>query len=426
MVSIAVPERARSTVVTLSVEQVLSRGRVGRAAAMLGPAFVAAIAYVDPGNFSTNFTAGAHYGYRLVWVVVLANLMAMPVQFLSAKVGIVTGLSLPEVCRDHCPRSVAWILWLQAELIAVATDLAEFIGAAVGLNLLFGVPPILSGVITAAAAFVLLGLQTRGARAFERVICFLLLLIVAGFLYQLLHSGTNAHAAVGGLIPSIPSSGALYLSAGIIGATMMPHVVYLHSSMTSRRVECADDSDRRFSLRFERVDVIVALGVAGLINVAMLLIAARVFAHHAPLSTSLNDIHRGLADTLGGGMALAFAGALLVSGVSSSGVGTLAGQTVMAGFLDLRIPLVLRRGVTMVPALGVLALGINATDVLNFSQVVLSFGIPFALVPLLLITRNATIMGSFSNPRWVTAAMSIVIGAVVLLNGSLLYQQFLT
>ncbi len=413
-----------SPVTQLSLRQTLQRGRVRGTTALLGPAFIAAIAYVDPGNFSTNFTAGAQYGYRLVWVVVLANFMAMPVQFLSAKIGIVTGRSLPELCRDRCHPAVRGGLWVQAELVAMATDLAEFLGAAIGLNLLFGVPALPAGLITAVIAFAVLALQSRGSRPFERAICFLLLIIFAGFGYQLVVGGTDTSAATAGLVPSFQGSGSVYLAAGIIGATMMPHVIYLHSAMTSRRVQCVDDHDRVRLLRFQRWDVIAALGLAGLINLSMILIAAHTFRGSAHSAASLSDIHRGLGAIIGGGTALAFATALLASGISSSSVGTLAGQEVMSGFLRIRIPLLIRRAVTMAPALIVLALGLDATQILNFSQVVLSFGIPFALVPLVLVTRSRAIMGSFVNPRWLTAAMVAVTTVVVALNAWLLSNQF--
>ena len=407
------------------VDQVLAKGRVRGTVAMLGPAFIAAIAYVDPGNFATNISAGAEFGYGLVWVVVLANLMAMPVQFLSAKIGVVTGQTLPEACRDRYRAPVRWALWLQAEVVAMATDLAEFVGAALGLYLLFGVPMLPAGLITAVVAFVVLGLQARGYRAFERAIAAMLLLIIGGFTFELFVIGPEPDQALAGLAPSLPGSGSAYLAVGIIGATVMPHVVYLHSALTSRRVACADDADRRRVLRFERWDVVIALGLAGIINLSMLMVAAKLF--HGTGNTDVGGIeeaHAGLATLAGGGAALVFAVALLASGISSSSVGTFAGQVVMAGFLDLRIPLMLRRLITMLPALAVLALGVNPTDALNFSQVMLSFGIPFALVPLLLVTRDRAVMGGFANARWLTRLMAAITAVIIGLNGYLLYDQF--
>lgn len=408
----------------LSLAQVVGRGRLRASVVLFGPAFVAAVAYVDPGNFSTNFIAGSRYGYRLLWVVVLANLMAMPVQYLSAKVGIVTGRSLPEVCRERCRPALRLLLWLQAEIVAIATDLAEFVGAAIGLNLLFGVPPLTAGLITAVAAFVVLGMQSRGARSFERAIFLLLMIVTGGFAYQLAHLGAPDPSIATSLLPRFSGAGSVYLSAGIVGATLMPHVVYLHSALTSGRVETADDSQRRRYLRFERWDVVVALGAAGLINLTMLVVAARVFHHPGVHVTSLAEIHRGLGASLGGGAALAFAIALLASGVSSSSVGTFAGQVVMAGFLHRGIPLYLRRAITMAPALVVLALGVNTTSVLTFSQVLLSFGIPFALIPLLLVTSSRAIMRDFVNSRRMILGGGIIVLVVVALNLALLWSQF--
>lgn len=407
----------------VSVRQLAARGRVRGTAAMLGPAFVASVAYVDPGNFATNFTAGSQFGYRLVWVVVLASLMAMPVQFLSAKVGIVTGRSLAELCREHTSPVVRFMLWFQAELVAMFTDLAEFVGAAIGLYLLFGVPPLAAGGITAVAAFVVLGLQARGARPFERAVCLLLLVIFAGFGYQLMYAGADTSAVSAGLVPGFAGDTSVYLASGIIGATMMPHVIYLHSALTARRVRCVDDDDRRRLLRVERGDVVVALGLAAVINLSMLVIAAQAFVPGSG-EVSLEGIHDGLGTAIGGGAALAFAVALLASGISSSSVGTFAGQEIMGGFLHRSIPLVTRRLVTMVPALAVLALGLDATQALTLSQVVLSLGIPFALVPLIVISSNHTIMGRFRNARWLTVTMSTIASAVIALNIILIANQF--
>ncbi len=401
------------------------KGPVRRAAALLGPAFVAAVAYIDPGNFATNFGAGAGYGYLLVWVVVLANAMAMLVQYLAAKVGVVTGKDLSELCREHFPRPVSIGLWAQAELIAMATDLAEFVGAAVGLNLLFGVPLLPAGLITAVVAFGLLALEQRGYRRFELAIIALLALIFLGFLYDLTLVGASVPSAIAGLIPRLDGPGSVLLAVGIIGATVMPHVVYLHSALTKRRIRPADHDERRTLLRWARIDVCIALGVAGVINLSMLLIAASLF-HTAGLTDvdTIEATHAGLAHYVGGGAALAFAVALLASGLSSSSVGTYAGQVVMQGFIRTSIPLFLRRGLTMLPALTVLALGLPTTASLVISQVVLSFGIPFALIPLLLITRRRDIMGPFTNQRITTATAGLIVGIIIALNIYLLYITF--
>jgi manganese transport protein len=397
-----------------------SRGRTRGVVALLGPAFVAAVAYVDPGNFATNFSAGARFGYALAWAVVGANLMAMLVQYLSAKTGVATGRDLPELCRAELGGAVSAGLWVQAELIAMATDLAEFIGAALGLNLLFRVPLFPAGLITAVVAFGILALEQRGYRAFELAIAGLLGIVLLGFAYDLATVGASPGGIASGLVPHLASD-RLLLVSGIIGATVMPHVVYLHSALTKSRVRCRDDAERRELLRFQRVDVVVALGAAGLVNLAMLFVAASVFHHTgAPGADSIEAAHAGLARLVGGGAALAFAAALLASGLSSSSVGTYAGQVVMQGFVRRRIPVFARRALTMLPALVVLGLGLPATDSLVISQVVLSFGIPFALVPLVMLTRRADIMGPLVNRRVTTAAAACIAGLIIALNVFLL------
>jgi manganese transport protein len=402
-----------------------AKGRRRTFLALMGPAFVAAVAYIDPGNFATNFSAGAEFGYLLVWVVVAANVMAMLVQYLSAKVGVVTGKDLPELCRQHFGRPVSIGLWAQAELIAMATDLAEFVGAAVGLNLIFRVPLLPAGLITAVIAFVILALEQRGYRRFELAIIALLAIVLLGFLYDLILVGASVPGAVGGLIPRLRGPDSVLLSVGIIGATVMPHVVYLHSALTKDRIAPTDDTERRTLVRFARKDVYIALSLAGIINLAMLLVAANLF--HTAGRTDVDSIeaaHAGLRHYVGGGAALAFAVALLASGLSSSSVGTYAGQVVMQGFIRKRIPLFARRAVTMVPALAVLALGLNTTTSLVVSQVILSFGIPFALTPLVMLSRRRDVMGEFVNRRITTITASTVVGIIVTLNIYLLYITF--
>ena len=391
--------------------------------ALLGPAFVAAVAYIDPGNFATNFSAGAKFGYALIWVIVAANVMAMVVQYLSAKTGVATGRDLPELCREHLPRSVSSGLWVQAEIIAMATDLAEFVGAAVGLNLLFHVPLFPAGLITAVVAFAILTLEQRGYRRFELAIAALLGIVLLGFAYDLTLVGADSGGVAAGLVPHFPGGDGVLLAAGIIGATVMPHVVYLHSALTKSRVSCRDDSERFELLRFQRLDVVVGLGVAGLINLSMLMVAASVFHRAGGVNAdSIEAAHAGLGRLVGGGAALAFAVALLASGLSSSSVGTYAGQVVMQGFIRRRIPLMVRRGVTMLPALVVLGLGLPATDSLVISQVVLSFGIPFALVPLWMLTRRVDIMGPFVNRTITTVALGVITTMIVALNLYLVYD----
>jgi manganese transport protein len=404
-----------------ALEQLLARGRVRATLAMLGPAFVAAVAYVDPGNFATNVQGGARFGYMLLWVVLLANLMAMLIQYLSAKLGVVTDHNLPELCRQHYPRPVAWGLWVQAEVMAMSTDIAEFLGAALGLNLLFHVPLVPAGIITGVIAFAILELQRQGYRRFELAITGLLGIIFLGFIYEALKIGPSASSSASGFIPHLSGTQSLYLAVGIIGATVMPHAIYLHSALTQGRMPVRNDDERSRVLKFERLDVMIALGLAGIINLAMLAVAAALF--HTPQLSSLNTIteaHAQFGRLVGGTAAIAFAVALLASGASSSSVGTYAGQVVMAGFINLRIPLLVRRAITMIPALIVLALGVSPTSALVLSQVVLSFGIPFALIPLVLLTRRPEIMGKHVNKpittkvAWATAALITTLNVFLL------------
>jgi manganese transport protein len=398
------------------------RRRVKRVAPWFGPAFVAAIAYADPGNFATNFTGGATFGYLLIWVIVTANLMAMLIQSLSAKLGLVTGRDLAQLCREHLPRPVSRGLWVQAELVAMATDLAEIIGGALALYLLFGIPLPVGGLITCVVAFGLLGLHRRGVRRYESAIAGLLGVILLGFLYNALRAGADAGGMAAGMVPSFAGVDSLLLATGILGATVMPHVIYLHSALTKSR---SDAPDLKLALRCQRADTLIALGAAGLVNLAMLVIAAQLFfGSGIPGTDTLEGIHAGLGLTLDGYAALAFALALLASGFASSSVGTHAGQVVMQGFINRTIPLTLRRLITMAPAMAVLLLGIDPTAALVWSQVVLSFGVPFALVPLVWLTRRPDIMGEHVNHR-VTTAVAVVVAALIIgLNAFLLVRTF--
>ncbi|MEW9508574.1 Nramp family divalent metal transporter [Streptomyces bacillaris] len=385
--------------------------------AFYGPAFVAAVAYVDPGNFATNFQAGANFGYLLVWVLVMANVVAMFIQYLSAKTGLATGKDLAALCGQRLPKPVAAGLWVQAELVVMATDLAEFVGAAIGLNLLFGVPLFPAGLATAVISFALLALQSRGYRPFELVTTFLLAVIGFGFLYQLVAvGGPDGGQLAEGLVPRLAGTESLTLAVGIIGATVMPHVIYLHSAVTAGRLRPVGERAMRTALRALRTDCVGGLGMAGLINLAMLCVAAVLF-HGAGggFDGSLTGAHEHLGRLVGGMAALAFAVALLASGLSSSGVGTYAGQVVMDGFVRRRLPLLLRRGLTMLPALVVLALGVSPDDALIGSQVVLSFGIPFALAPLVYFTSRPALMGTLVNRRvttWTGAVICVVLSAL--------------
>lgn len=406
------------------LQRTRARGRIRGRVALIGPSFVAAVAYVDPGNFATNIEAGSKFGYLLVWVVVMSSLMAMLVQYLSAKAGLATGQNLPEIAHDQFGRTTRFGLWVQAEVVAIATDLAEFVGAAIGLNLLFGIPLFPAGLITAVVAFGILALQQRGYRRFELAIAAMLALVALGFVYDLVAVGhQSASGIAGGLVPGLAGSDSLVLVVGIIGATVMPHVVYLHSALTQNRISPRNDGERRELLRWLRVDVGLGLGIAGLINLTMMLVAAALFFRIGATDIdSIEAAHQGLLTYVGGGAALAFAVALLASGLSSSSVGTYAGQVVMQGFMDWRIPLFVRRAVTMAPALVVLALGLPTTDTLVLSQVALSFGIPFALVPLIMFTRRRDIMGPMVNQRRTTIAASVIAAIIIGLNLYLIFD----
>jgi manganese transport protein len=390
----------------------------------LGPAFIAAVAYIDPGNFATNIAGGAKYGYLLCWVVVSANLMAMLVQTLSAKLGIATGRNLPETCRDNFRRPVSFGLWLQAEAIAMATDLAEVLGAALGLNLLFGMPLFPAGLLAGAGAFAILALQRYGFRRLEAVIAALVGVIVVAFAFEVfLAKPSPAETVKHIFVPGFEGTDSVLIAAGILGATVMPHVVYLHSALTQNRVVGRDETEKKRIQRFERIDVIIAMTIAGFVNLSMLTIAAAVFFGLG--IESIEDAYSSFETELGGGAAALFGIALLASGFSSSSIGTMSGQVVMQGFIQRQIPLFLRRAITLLPALIVLAIGVDPSRALVISQVVLSFGIPFALVPLVIFTSRRDLMGSLVNTRLTNVAAWAIAGVIISLNLFLLYQTFL-
>jgi manganese transport protein len=401
----------------------------------LGPAFIACVAYMDPGNFATNISGGSQFGFTLVWVIVASNLMAMLIQTLSAKLGIATGRNLPEVCREQFSRRTSIGLWIQAELIAMATDLAEFLGAAVGIHLLLDVPLFRAAVVTGVITFAILGLQRRGFRPFEAVITAFVFVIGICYLGELWFAhpplGTVARHAV---VPDFAGNESVLLAVGIIGATVMPHVIYLHSALTQQRIVPRNDEEARTLYRYTRIDVLIAMSLAGLINIAMLVVAATVFfgsgLHNVE---SLEGAHRTLEPILGGASSVLFALALTASGLSSSTVGTLSGQVVMQGFIRRRIPLFVRRLVTMIPAFVVIGLGPSGFDVahnldpsrtLVISQVVLSFGIPFALIPLVMFTSRRDVMGHLVNHRSTIAAAVVVAALISGLNVFLLVKTF--
>ncbi len=392
-----------------------------RGALLLGPAFVAAIAYVDPGNVAANLTGGARYGYLLVWVLVAANLMAGLVQYQSAKLGIVSGRTMPELLGERLRSSSRRAFWLQAELVAVATDLAEVLGGAIALQLLFGLPLLLGGFIVGAVSMALLAVQSRfGQRPFESIIAGLLAIIAIGFLAGLVVSPPDGGAILGGLLPRFQGSDSVLLAASMLGATVMPHAIYVHSALARDRHGRADGpADTRRLLRATRWDVVAALGIAGVVNIGMLLLAA-VNLRDAAGTDTIEGAHTAIETTLGPGIALVFAIGLLASGLASTSVGSYAGATIMAGLLKRRIPLFVRRAVTLIPALVILGAGADPTSALVISQVLLSFGIPFALVPLLRLTNDRTVMGDATNGRPVRLLLALIVGLVVCLNLALI------
>ncbi|WP_432484356.1 Nramp family divalent metal transporter [Kineococcus esterisolvens] len=391
---------------------------------LLGPAFVAAVAYVDPGNVAANLTAGARYGYLLLWVLVAANAMAVLVQYLSAKLSVVSGRTLPELLRDRLRTPARLAYWGQAELVAVATDLAEVIGGAVALNLLFGTPLFTGGVITGAASMLLLALHNRaGVRWFEAAVVALLLVVVAGFVSGVVLAPPDPAEAAAGLVPRFAGADTVLLAASMLGATVMPHAIYLHSAM-ARDHHGAVHADRtRRVLRATRLDVAGALVLAGLVNISMLLLAASALRGVAGTDT-LEGAHAAVLGTLGTGAGLLFAIGLLASGLASTSVGAYAGAVIMQGLLRVDVPLLVRRAVTLVPALVCLGVGVDPTRALVVSQVVLSFGIPFALVPLVRLTSDRALMGEHANRTGTRLAAAVAVTLVVALNACLLYLTF--
>jgi manganese transport protein len=391
--------------------------------ALMGPAFIAAIGYIDPGNFATNIQAGASYGYQLLWVVVWANLMAMLIQVLSAKLGIATGKNLAEQIRDHYPRPLVWFYWVQAEIIAMATDLAEFIGAAIGFKLILGISLLQGAVLTGIATFLILMLQRRGQKPLEKVIGGLLLFVAAAYIVELIFSQPAlAPLAKGMIIPSLPTSEAVFLAAGVLGATIMPHVIYLHSSLTQH----LHGGSRQERYSATRWDVAIAMTIAGFVNLAMMATAAAAFHFNGHTGiTDLDQAYLTLEPLLSHAAATIFGLSLIAAGLSSTVVGTLAGQVVMQGFIRFHIPLWFRRAVTMLPSFVVIFMGLDPTRILVMSQVLLSFGIALALVPLLRFTSDAKLMGDLVNTLWVKWTGWVIVALVVALNGWLLVGTLL-
>jgi manganese transport protein len=399
---------------------------ISRVWPFLGPAFVAAVAYIDPGNFATNIAGGSKFGYLLLWVVLGANLIAMVVQTQSAKLGIATGKNLAELCRETFSFRTSIGLWIQAELVAMACDIAEVVGAALGLNLLFGIPLFPAGLIAGAGAFAILALQQYGFRRLEAAVTALVGVVVASFVIELFHAKPNGGEVVHHLfVPGFGGTESILLATGIIGATVMPHVIYLHSALTQKRIVGRDDAEKRHILRFEKIDVVIAMSIAGVVNLSMMMVAAALF-HGSGLAgiDTIEGGYEGLKSIVSTNAATVFGVALLASGFASSSVGTMAGQVVMQGFIRRRIPIFVRRAITLIPALIVLAIGLNPTDALVASQVVLSFGIPFALVPLVMLASRRDVMGSLVNPRWLTLLAGTLASLIIALNVFLLQQVF--
>ena len=391
---------------------------------LLGPAFVAAVAYVDPGNFAANFSAGAQYGYMLLWVLVAANAMAMLVQYLSAKIGVVTGMSLPEVVATKLGRKARISYWIQAELVAAACDLAEVIGGAIALHLLFGLPMVAGGLITGAVSLLLLATYTRkGQRVYERVIISLLLVIPLGFIAGLIMQPPEPAGMLAGIVPRLEGKDTVLLAVAMLGATIMPHVVYLHSALSRNRHGKVSGTTLRSVLRATKIDVVIAMVTAGGVNIAMLLLAASALRGQ-PQADSLEGIFLSLGTTLTPLVAWLFALGLLVSGFASTAVGTQAGEVIMAGLLKRRVPPLVRRTIVMIPAIILLAFAIDPTQALIVSQVILSFGIPFALAPLALASSSRRIMGEYRNSHLITATIYGITLFVSALNGVLIWLTF--
>ncbi len=392
----------------------------------LGPAFIACVAYVDPGNFATNIQGGAEFGYMLLWVIVASNLMAMLIQGLSAKLGIATGKNLAEHCREQFPRPLTIGMWVLMEIVAMATDLAEFLGAALGFNLLFHIPLLTAALLTAVTTFIILGLERRGFRPLEAVITALVGVIAVCYIIEtILDRPDMAQVAFHAFVPQFAGLESVLLATGILGATVMPHVIFLHSSLTQNRIPTQNVSQLKRLFRFEIIDVTIAMGLAGLVNAAMLIMASSTFFTKGLTQIgTIEEAYRTLTPLLGSAASTVFAISLLASGISSSTVGTMAGQVIMQGFIHRKIPIWVRRAVTMTPPIIVIALGLDPTRTLVLSQVVLSFGLPFAIIPLVMFTSRRDIMGTLVNQRITTMAASLAAALIIALNLFLLYQIF--
>lgn len=419
------PSESRTVAAALDVlDSPRQKNFFSRLLPFLGPAFIASVAYIDPGNFATNIAAGAQFGYLLIWVIVVSNLMAMLIQTLSAKLGIVTGKNLAEHCRQAFPKPVVIGIWFLMELVAMATDLAEFLGAALGFNLLLGVPLFAGAVLTAITTFIILGFERYGFRPLEAVISGMVGVVTLCYIIEtILVKPAWKEVLYFAVIPHFQGAESVVLASGILGATVMPHAIFLHSALTQGRIVVKDTHQLKRLYRFEIVDVVIALGGASFVNAAMLIMAAATF-HQTGLThiATIEEAYRTLEPLLGKASGWFFGLSLLVAGLSSSTVGTSAGQVIMEGFLNWHIPVWLRRLVTMAPSLVVIGIGLDPTRTLVISQVILSFGLPFAIVPLVIFTARRDIMGDLVNRPLTTVLAALVAGIVILLNGYLLYQ----
>jgi manganese transport protein len=426
--SVAHPASAQGDAGTIEAATLIlagqsKKGRLAQLLPFLGPAFIASVAYVDPGNFATNIQGGARFGYLLLWVIIASNVMALLIQTLSAKLGIATGRNLAEQCRASFPRPVVLVMWVLMELVAMATDLAEFLGAALGFNLLFGIPLWVAGILTAIATLIILGLERFGFRPIEAVITALVGVVAGSYLVETILDRPNwALVAQGALLPRFSGGESVLLAAGILGATVMPHAIFLHSALTQNRIVVHEPAQLRRLFRFELIDVLIAMTVAGLVNGAMLIMAASTFYYKG--LTDIGTIEQAqltLRPLLGQAASAVFAISLLASGLSSASVGTMAGQVIMQGFLHWHVPQWVRRVVTMAPSLIVIAIGLDPTRTLVISQVVLSFGLPFAVVPLILFTRRRDMMGVLVNHPVTNALAGLAAAIIIGLNVYLVY-----
>lgn len=400
------------------------KGIIKRLLPFLGPAFIASVAYVDPGNFATNIQGGSEFGYTLLWVILVSNVMAMLIQSLSAKLGIATGYNLAEHCRNHFSKPVVYVMWFLMELVAIATDLAEFLGAAIGFQLLFGFPLIIGGVLTAICTFLILGLERYGFRPLEIAITVMVSVIALSYLIETILDRPELKTLIyHSFVPQFSGTESILLATGILGATVMPHAIFLHSALTQQRITVKKPEKLRKLFRFEILDVTIAMGIASLVNMAMLIMAAATFHQHGYNNVAtIEDAHLTLKPLLGEAASWIFAISLLASGLSSSTVGTSAGQVMMQGFLHKHIPVWLRRSVTIIPSILVIAIGLDPTRTLVISQVILSFGLPFAIIPLIIFTKNKNTMGILVNKKITTFIISIIAALVISLNIYLIYQ----